>query len=103
MPAGHSTYCIIPCWLFQKYYEASLDRSRKEAQHDETYYSAISVTTTYNLGRLYEATNEYDKAERLYKDILREHPNYVDCKSLFLALIRIKYSHSSIFRLVIIL
>ena len=29
----------------QKYYENSLERSRKEAQHDETYYSAISVTT----------------------------------------------------------
>ena len=66
--------------ILQKYYENSLERSRKEAQHDETYYSAISVTTTYNLGRLYEATHEYDKAEKLYKNILREHPNYVDCK-----------------------
>uniref|UniRef100_A0A0L8GE16 RNA polymerase-associated protein CTR9 homolog n=1 Tax=Octopus bimaculoides TaxID=37653 RepID=A0A0L8GE16_OCTBM len=63
----------------KKYYEASLERSRHEAQHDETYYSAISVTTTYNLARLYEATHEYDKAEKLYKNILREHPNYVDC------------------------
>ena len=67
-------------FCFQKYYENSLERSRKEAQHDETYYSAISVTTTYNLGRLYEATHEYDKAEKLYKNILREHPNYIDCK-----------------------
>ncbi|KAK3600789.1 hypothetical protein CHS0354_009223 [Potamilus streckersoni] len=63
----------------KKYYEASLERSRNEAQHDETYYSAISVTTTYNLARLQEATHEYDEAERLYKNILREHPNYVDC------------------------
>ena len=23
---------------------------------------------------------EFDKAEALYKNILREHPNYVDCK-----------------------
>uniref|UniRef100_A0A8W8N0T7 Tetratricopeptide repeat protein 21A/21B fourth ARM domain-containing protein n=1 Tax=Magallana gigas TaxID=29159 RepID=A0A8W8N0T7_MAGGI len=63
----------------RKCYEASLERSRSEAQHDETYYSAISVTTTYNLARLYEATHEYDDAERLYKSILRDHPNYVDC------------------------
>ncbi|KAL5007726.1 hypothetical protein ScPMuIL_016532 [Solemya velum] len=63
----------------KKCYEASLERSRNEQQHDETYYSAISVTTTYNLARLYEATHEYDEAERLYKNILREHPNYVDC------------------------
>ena len=25
---------------------------------------------------------EFDKAEALYKNILREHPNYVDCKCL---------------------
>ncbi|XP_052225618.1 RNA polymerase-associated protein CTR9 homolog [Dreissena polymorpha] len=63
----------------KKFYTSSLERSRAEAQHDETYYSAISVTTTYNLARLHEATHEYDDAERLYKNILREHPNYVDC------------------------
>lgn len=75
---------ILKPFLFQKCYEASLERSRSEAQHDETYYSAISVTTTYNLARLYEATHEYDDAERLYKNILREHPNYVDCKFSYL-------------------
>ncbi|XP_013407912.1 RNA polymerase-associated protein CTR9 homolog, partial [Lingula anatina] len=63
----------------RRYYESSLERSKMEAQNDETYYSAISVTTTYNLARLYEALHEDDKAERLYKNILREHPNYVDC------------------------
>ena len=65
---------------WQKYYEESLKRSRREFQHDEAYYSAISVTTNYNLARLYESLNEYDKAEKLYKNILKEHPNYVDCK-----------------------
>ncbi|XP_076339000.1 RNA polymerase-associated protein Ctr9 [Tachypleus tridentatus] len=63
----------------KKYYEASLERSRNEAQHDEHYYSAISVTTNYNLARLFEALSQFHKAERLYKNILREHPNYVDC------------------------
>ncbi|XP_050409526.1 RNA polymerase-associated protein CTR9 homolog [Patella vulgata] len=63
----------------KKYYEASLERSKNEAQHDETYYSAISVTTTYNLARLYESLNEFDKADKLYRTILRDHPNYVDC------------------------
>lgn len=63
----------------KKYYEASLDRSSSESQHDEQYYSAISVTTNYNLARLYESLSQFDKAERLYKNILREHPNYVDC------------------------
>ncbi|CAL1547876.1 unnamed protein product [Lymnaea stagnalis] len=63
----------------RKYYEASLERSKTDAQHDETYYSAISVTTTYNLARLYEALHEYDKADKFYRNILRDHPNYVDC------------------------
>ena len=64
----------------KKYYEQSLERSRTEAEHDETYYGAISVTTNYNLARLYEQTNDFNKALDLYKNILREHPNYVDCK-----------------------
>lgn len=63
----------------KKFYEASLERSHNEAEHDETYYGAISVTTTYNLARLYESLSMFDKSERLYKNILREHPNYVDC------------------------
>nr|XP_042900855.1 RNA polymerase-associated protein CTR9 homolog isoform X3 [Parasteatoda tepidariorum] len=63
----------------KKFYEASLERSRNDAQHDEHYYSSISVTTSYNLARLYESFSQFDKAERLYKSILREHPNYVDC------------------------
>lgn len=64
----------------QKYFLASLDRAKAEAEHDEHYYNAISVTTSYNLARLYEAMCEFHEAEKLYKNILREHPNYVDCK-----------------------
>ena len=66
----------------QRFYESSLERCKQESQADESYYSAISVTTTYNLSRLHEAMCEFDKAEALYKNILREHPNYVDCKYL---------------------
>ena len=66
---------------------------------DETYYNAISVTMNYNLARLYEALYEFDKAEKIYKDILREHPNYIDCKlcSFLVASCALHYSriHSS--------
>ena len=65
---------------WQKFYEASLSRSKQEGGMDESYYNAISVTTTYNLSRLHEAMCENDKGEALYKNILREHPNYVDCE-----------------------
>ncbi|KAE8606164.1 hypothetical protein XENTR_v10010618 [Xenopus tropicalis] len=63
----------------KKYFLASLDRAKAEAEHDEHYYNAISVTTTYNLARLYEGLCEFHESEKLYKNILREHPNYVDC------------------------
>ncbi|XP_046852275.1 RNA polymerase-associated protein CTR9 homolog isoform X2 [Xenia sp. Carnegie-2017] len=63
----------------KKFYEASLKRAKTEGDNDESYYNAISVTTNYNLARLHEATSEFDLADKLYKNILREHPNYVDC------------------------
>ncbi|XP_033646150.1 RNA polymerase-associated protein CTR9 homolog [Asterias rubens] len=63
----------------KRYYEASLKRAHFEAEHDETYYGAISVSVSYNLARLFEIMFQFDKAEKLYKDVLREHPNYVDC------------------------
>lgn len=78
--------CCVP----QKYFLASLERAKAEGEHDEHYYNAISVTTSYNLARLYEAMCEFHEAEKLYKNILREHPNYVDCKNdMFYILIRI--------------
>ncbi|KAK9885237.1 hypothetical protein WA026_010740, partial [Henosepilachna vigintioctopunctata] len=59
--------------------EEALARARAEAEHDPQYYNSISVTITYNLARLNEALFLFDKSEKLYKDILKEHPNYVDC------------------------
>ncbi|KAK6641359.1 protein required for normal CLN1 and CLN2 G1 cyclin expression [Polyplax serrata] len=63
----------------KKNFEESLGRAKTESEIDPQYYNSIAVTTTYNLARLNESLCLYDKAEKLYKDILREHPNYVDC------------------------
>lgn len=60
-------------------YTQSVERCKLEAPNDENYYGSISVTINYNLARLYEALCFFDKAEKIYKDILREHPNYIDC------------------------
>uniref|UniRef100_A0A182IN46 Tetratricopeptide repeat protein 21A/21B fourth ARM domain-containing protein n=1 Tax=Anopheles atroparvus TaxID=41427 RepID=A0A182IN46_ANOAO len=59
--------------------EQAIERAKVEAQHDAQYYDSISVSMTYNLARLYEAMAVFDKADKLYKDILKEHPNYIDC------------------------
>ncbi|KAF6205513.1 hypothetical protein GE061_019686 [Apolygus lucorum] len=63
----------------KKNFEESRARSTAEASHDPQYYNSIAVTTTYNLARLSEALCHFDRAEKLYKDILKEHPNYIDC------------------------
>ena len=78
--AVRSIVTALVCLMLQKYYDLSLERARHEAHTDETYYSAISVTVSYNLARLCEVTHEHDRAEKLYKNILREHPNYIDCE-----------------------
>ena len=63
-----------------KNYELSLERCRTEFQNrEESYYESIATTIHYNTARLYEAQNESEKAVKEYKDILREHPNYIDC------------------------
>jgi len=65
----------------REHFEESLERSKQEAEADvdPQYYNAISVTTNYNLGRIYEGLFMCDRAEKNYKDTLKEHPNYVDC------------------------
>uniref|UniRef100_UPI00358F373B RNA polymerase-associated protein CTR9 homolog n=1 Tax=Myxine glutinosa TaxID=7769 RepID=UPI00358F373B len=63
----------------QKLYMAALESARGNVEKDEEYHHSISVTMTYNLARLYEEMSEKKKAESLYKDILREHPSYMDC------------------------
>ncbi|GAB6031101.1 protein required for normal CLN1 and CLN2 G1 cyclin expression [Chamberlinius hualienensis] len=63
----------------RKCYEVALERTQNESHHDEQYYNCIAVTINYNLARLFETLFQNDKAEQLYKNILREHPNYIDC------------------------
>jgi len=63
----------------EKFSEA-LARCKRETEQDPTYYCSIAVTITYNLARVNEALCHFDLAEVSYKDILKEHPNYIDCK-----------------------
>ncbi|PAA71304.1 hypothetical protein BOX15_Mlig004403g1, partial [Macrostomum lignano] len=60
-------------------YQQALAYCERERQTDERYYGSITVTVRYNLARLYETVFEHDKAELLYKSVLREHTNYADC------------------------
>ncbi|XP_069936971.1 RNA polymerase-associated protein CTR9 homolog [Cherax quadricarinatus] len=62
-----------------KHFKGAWDRCEAEKEQDPQYYSSISVTIKYNSARLHEMFCQYDKAEKLYKEILQDHPNYVDC------------------------
>lgn len=82
-----------------RFFEESLERAKVESDRgDSQYYNSISVTTSYNLARVYEAMCNYGEAEKLYKDILKEHPNYVDCKSK-----HIQYSIVTIYSMIYLL
>ena len=43
------------------------------------YYKQIMNTVRYNLARINEALCQHDTAEKLYKEILMDCPNYIDC------------------------
>ena len=55
----------------KKYFEQALERCKQEAEHEPQYYNAISVTTNYNLGRIFESLFMTDKAEKIYKETLK--------------------------------
>lgn len=59
--------------------DQALEKTKLEAQHDAQYYDSIAVTMTYNMARLFEEMCEFDQSDKLYKTILKEHPNYIDC------------------------
>lgn len=61
--------------------DAAIERAKIDAEQEQDgqYYESIMVTMKYNLGRLNEAMCSFDKADQLYKEILKEHPNYIDC------------------------
>ncbi|XP_078483653.1 RNA polymerase-associated protein CTR9 homolog isoform X2 [Ciona intestinalis] len=63
----------------KKYYEVALKRCGEESTHDEVYYKSILVTMQYNLGRLCEEMYQFEDAVDHYKNILRDHSNYIDC------------------------
>lgn len=50
-----------------------------KSETEKVMFEPACVTITYNLARLYEDTGETAKADRLYTEILKHHPNYVDC------------------------
>lgn len=70
------------CFIFQEYFEEALKELGEVVSTGQTDLAALQTTVTYNLARSLEMLCMFDEAERLYKGILQEKPNYIDCKSL---------------------
>ncbi|CAF2780986.1 unnamed protein product [Rotaria sp. Silwood2] len=62
-----------------KCFDKGISYAEQAREVEPAYANSILVTMRYNLARVCEASFEFDKAESLYKEILREHPKYVDC------------------------
>lgn len=87
MPVPPELYNNIAALLFsidafeesEKYYNLALERCQEELCNNELHYGSIVYTIKYNMGRLYEAQHKLTEAEKTYKNILIQHPMYLDC------------------------
>lgn len=69
-------------FVFQEHFEEALKELNEVVSTGQTDLAALQTTVTYNLARSLEMLCMFDEAERLYKGILQEKPNYIDCKLL---------------------
>lgn len=63
----------------EQYYNLASKRCQEEMPNNELHYGSIIYTIQYNIGRLYEAKHQLMEAEKTYKNILIQHPMYLDC------------------------
>uniref|UniRef100_A0A915NCG6 RNA polymerase-associated protein CTR9 n=1 Tax=Meloidogyne javanica TaxID=6303 RepID=A0A915NCG6_MELJA len=64
----------------KKYFQEARDHIVSEGMenlNDEA--AALLITISYNLGRVNEQLCLLDEAEKLYRDIIQQRPNYMDC------------------------
>uniref|UniRef100_A0A914MTH3 Uncharacterized protein n=1 Tax=Meloidogyne incognita TaxID=6306 RepID=A0A914MTH3_MELIC len=64
----------------KKYFQEARDHIVSEGMenlNDEA--AALLITISYNLGRVNEQLCLLDEAEKLYRDIILQRPNYMDC------------------------
>jgi RNA polymerase-associated protein CTR9 len=62
-------------------FEQALKHSMQQPQehgYDSVKTKAVRITIMYNLARLYEEQCDYQKAEAIYQDIVKESPKYID-------------------------
>lgn len=63
----------------EQYYKSALQQCQEKMTLNKEHYGSIVYTIQYNIGRLHEAKHQLIEAENTYKNILIEHPMYLDC------------------------
>jgi len=64
----------------QMYHKAYTECSEKMnlSEVDKEYYDGLETSISYNVSRLYEAQKETLKANKIYNQIIKNHPRYLD-------------------------
>lgn len=64
----------------QMYHKAYTECSEKMnlSEVDKEYYDGLETSISYNVSRLYEAQKETLKANKIYNQIIKNHPRYID-------------------------
>jgi len=64
----------------QMYHKAYTECSEKLnlSEVDKEYYDGLETSISYNVSRLYEAQKESSKANKIYNQIIKNHPRYLD-------------------------
>ena len=72
----------------QMYHKAYTECSEKLnlSEVDKEYYDGLETSISYNVSRLYEAQKESSKANKIYNQIIKNHPRYLDCNFYFILL-----------------
>lgn len=81
-------FCLF---VLQKSFELASRKLAEDIAAGQSDLAALQTTVTYNLARCMEMLCLFDEAERLYKGILHEKQNYIDC-----TLLSAKYSNHSV-------
>jgi len=63
----------------EREYQFALEKLANETGQDA---EVLKIDLAYNLARAYEENGEVVKASQWYRDVLRQHPEHMECESL---------------------
>jgi RNA polymerase-associated protein CTR9 len=65
----------------EREYQFALEKLANETGQDA---EILKIDLAYNLARAYEENGDVVKASQWYRDVLRQHPEHMECESIHL-------------------